>query len=93
MAEATIDLSGVDMKEMFEAKMGFSADEIGLTDDQLTKFLLLCHQTYLKEEGIMESEEDDSTEIEEEGSVKVIKLHGGDASNVMDEILGGHSDY
>tara|TARA_R100000656_G_scaffold117522_1_gene90896 strand:- start:2889 stop:3167 length:279 start_codon:yes stop_codon:yes gene_type:complete len=89
MAEATIDLSGVDMKEMFEAKMGFSVDEIGLTDDQLTKFLLLCHQTYLQEEGIMESE--DESGIEEEGTVKVIKLQGGDASNMMDEILGGHS--
>jgi hypothetical protein len=89
MAEASIDLSGIDMKEMFEAKMGFSVDEVGLTDDQLTKFLLLCQQTYLKEEGIMEAE--DESGIEEEGTVKVIKLQGGDASNMMDEILGGHN--
>lgn len=90
---ASIDLSGVDMKEMFEAKMGFSSDEIGLTDDQLTKFLLLCHQTYLKDEGIMESDDSEGSEVEEEGSVKVIKLSKGDAANMMDQVLGGHSDY
>ena len=63
-------------------KMGFARDTEGLelSDDQLVNFLLLCYQM---EYGIGEEE------AEEEGvKVKVIKMHGGDMSSMMDDILG-----
>ena len=41
MAEK-LDLAGVDMHAMFEAKMGFPAEDVPLDDTQLEKFLLLC---------------------------------------------------
>jgi hypothetical protein len=65
----------VDMRAMFEAKMGFSADDVPLDDEQLENFLFLCHETMLKESGMMEDEE-----MMEDGEmqVKVIKVHDGD---------------
>ena len=43
----------VDMKAMFEAKMGFSADDVPLDEQQLENFLMLCHEMLLKEHGMM----------------------------------------
>ena len=45
------DLSGVDMHAMFEAKMGFLAEDVPLSEEQLEKFLLLCQQAYLEDEA------------------------------------------
>jgi hypothetical protein len=90
MADENVDVSDIDMKGMFEAKMGFSADDVPLDDAQLERFLLLCHEAYLKEEGIMESEEvyeEDDYEDMEEGNVKVVKIHGGDVHGMMDKLL------
>ncbi len=72
----------VDMRAMFEAKMGFSADDVPLDDTQLENFLLLCHETMLKDSGMME---------DEEMQVKVIKIHDGDVHGMMDKVLKGHS--
>ena len=74
----------VDMRAMFEAKMGFSADDVPLDDTQLENFLLLCHQSQLEDEGLMGEEE-------EEMQVKVIKIHDGDVHGMMDKVLKGHS--
>jgi hypothetical protein len=87
MADEEVDVSDIDMKGMFEAKMGFSADDVPLDDSQLERFLLLCHQSYLEEEGLMSSEEDYS-EVEEDSDVKVVKIHGGDVHGMMDKLLG-----
>lgn len=74
----------VDMRAMFEAKMGFSADDVPLDDTQLENFLLLCQQSQLEDEGLMGEEE-------EEMQVKVIKIHDGDVHGMMDKVLKGHS--
>ena len=71
----------VDMKAMFEAKMGFSADDVPLDEEQLENFLMLCHETMLKDSGMME---------DEEMQVKVIKIHDGDVHGMMDKVLKGH---
>ena len=85
--------NAVDMKGMFEAKMGFSADDVPLDDEQLEKFLMLCHQSYLESEGLMGDGQKvgDYEEELDDGKmkVKVIKLHNGDAHGIMDKILGG----
>ena len=81
MAEVNVE-NMEENEALFMEKMGFarSTDGLELSDDQLVNFLLLCHQM---EYGIHEEE------AEEEGvKVKVIKMHGGDMSNMMDEILG-----
>ena len=87
MADEEVDVSDIDMKGMFEAKMGFSADDVPLDDSQLERFLLLCHQSYLEEEGLMKNEEDYS-EVEEDSDVKVVKIHGGDVHGMMNKLLG-----
>jgi hypothetical protein len=85
---ADVDVSDIDMKGMFEAKMGFSADDVPLDEAQLERFLLLCHQSYLEDEGLMASEEEYS-EVEEDADVKVVKIHkGADALGMMDKLLG-----
>ena len=76
----------VDMKEMFEAKMGFSADDVPLDEEQLENFLMLCHETMLKDSGMMEDEEMEDEEMQ----VKVIKIHDGDVHGMMDKVLKGH---
>jgi pyruvate/oxaloacetate carboxyltransferase len=81
MAEVNVE-NMEENESLFMEKMGFARDTDGLelSDDQLVNFLLLCLQ---KEYGIGEEE------AEEEGvKVKVIKMNGGDMSNMMDEILG-----
>ena len=78
----------VDMKAMFEAKMGFSADDVPMDDAQLENFLLLCHETMLKDSGMMADEE---MAEDEEMQVKVIKIHDGDVHGMMDKVLKGHS--
>jgi len=81
MAEVNVE-NMEENEALFMEKMGFArnTDGLELSDDQLVNFLLLCHQM---EYGIGEEE------TEEEGvKVKVIKMHGGDMSNMMDEILG-----
>tara|TARA_R110000850_G_scaffold167375_4_gene292479 strand:+ start:376 stop:654 length:279 start_codon:yes stop_codon:yes gene_type:complete len=85
--------SGLDIHAMFEAKMGFSANEIELNDEQIKKFLLLCQQSYLEDEGMMEESHDDDGEIVEDGDMKVIKLHGNDAAHMMDKLLGNGENY
>ena len=87
MADEEVDVSDIDMKGMFEAKMGFSADDVPLDDSQLERFLLLCQKSYLEEEGLMSSEEDYS-EVEEDSDVKVVKIHGGDVHGMMNKLLG-----
>tara|TARA_R100001244_G_scaffold66962_1_gene54950 strand:+ start:28 stop:300 length:273 start_codon:yes stop_codon:yes gene_type:complete len=87
MADEEVDVSDIDMKGMFEAKMGFSADDVPLDDSQLQRFLLLCQKSYLEEEGLMSSEEDYS-EVEEDSDVKVVKIHGGDVHGMMNKLLG-----
>ena len=87
MADEEVDVSDIDMKGMFEAKMGFSADDVPLDDSQLERFLLLCHQSYLEEEGLMSSEEDYS-EVEEVDDVKVVNIHCGDVHGMMNKLLG-----
>jgi|TARA_R110002020_G_scaffold164291_1_gene350825 hypothetical protein len=87
MEEDDVDVSDIDMKGMFRAKMGFDSDEVPLDDAQLERFLLLCHQAYLQEEGLMESE-DDYSEVEEDADVKVVKIHSGDVHGMMDKLLG-----
>ena len=90
MADENVDVSDIDMKGMFEAKMGFSADDVPLDDSQLERFLLLCHQSYLKDEGLMEGEdsyEEDEMESMDDSNVKVVKIHGGDVHGMMDKIL------
>ena len=47
----------VDMRAMFEAKMGFSSEDVPLDDNQLMNFLMLCQETMLKDSGMMEDEE------------------------------------
>jgi hypothetical protein len=71
----------VDMKAMFEAKMGFSADDVPMDDDQLENFLLLCQQSQLEAEGLMGGDE-------EEMNVKVVKVHDGNIHGMMNKILG-----
>ena len=88
MAEEDVDVSDIDMKGMFEAKMGFSADDVPLDDSQLERFLLLCHQSYLKDEGLMEGEEEAEEYNGTEEDVKVVKIHGGDVHGIMDKLLG-----
>jgi hypothetical protein len=87
MADEEVDISDIDMKGMFEAKMGFSADDVPLDDSQLERFLLLCQKSYLEEEGLMKNEEDYS-EVEEDSDVKVVKIHGGDVHGMMNKLLG-----
>lgn len=87
MADEEVDVSDIDMKGMFEAKMGFSADDVPLDDSQLERFLLLCQKSYLEEEGLMKNEEDYS-EVEEDSDVKVVKIHGGDVHGMMNKLLG-----
>lgn len=87
MADEEVDISDIDMKGMFEAKMGFSADDVPLDDEQLQRFLLLCQKSYLEEEGLMKNEEDYS-EVEEDSDVKVVKIHGGDVHGMMNKLLG-----
>ena len=61
------NLNDIDMHGMFEAKMGFSAGDVPLDDEQLQRFLMLCHQSYLKNEGLMEEEGyEEGEEVEEE---------------------------
>tara|TARA_R100001015_G_C4625688_1_gene184317 strand:- start:1318 stop:1572 length:255 start_codon:yes stop_codon:yes gene_type:complete len=78
----------VDMKAMFEAKMGFSSDDVPLDDSQLENFLMLCHETMLKDSGMMEDEE---MMEDNEMQVKVIKIHDGDVHGMMDKVLKDHS--
>ena len=78
------------MRAMFEAKMGFSADDVPLDDEQLENFLLLCQQSQLEAEGLMGEDE------EEEMNVKVIKVHDGNVHGMMDKLLGSmgpHKGY
>lgn len=73
--------NNVDVMGMFEAKMGFSASEVPMTEEQVTQFMLLCQQQML---GLPEEEH-----MEEEpmkgGSVKIIKI--GKGSSMMDNML------
>ena len=78
----------VDMAAMFEAKMGFSAEDVPLNDEQLANFLMLCQETMLKESGMMEDEE----MMEDDVEVRVIKVHDGDIHGMMNKVLQGH-DY
>lgn len=78
------DLSGVDMHAMFEAKMGFLAEDVPLSEEQLEKFLLLCQQAYLEDEGLM------GEEVEEEAEVKVVKVNNGNIHDAMNQILGSY---
>ena len=87
MADEEVDVSDIDMKGMFEAKMGFSADDIPLDEAQLQRFLLLCQKSYLEDEGLMSTEEEYS-EVEEDADAKVVKIHSGDALGMMDKLLG-----
>ena len=50
--------NNVDVMGMFEAKMGFSASEVPMTEEQVTQFMLLCQQQMLglPEEEHMEEE-------------------------------------
>ena len=85
---ADVDVSDIDMKGMFEAKMGFSADDVPIDEAQLERFLLLCHKAYLENEGLMSTEDEDYSE-EEDADVKVVKIHkGADALGMMDKLLG-----
>lgn len=83
MAEE-LDLAGIDLHAMFEAKMGFLAEDVPLDDTQLEKFLLLCHQAYLEQEGLMDEE------VEEETEVKVVKVNNGNIHDAMNQILGSY---
>ena len=78
----------VDMKARFEAKMGFSADDVPLDEQQLENFLMLCHEMLLKEHGMMEDDEMEEDDVE----VRVIKVHDGDVHGMMNKVLQGH-DY
>ena len=78
----------VDMKAMFEAKMGFSADDVPLDEQQLENFLMLCHEMLLKELGMMDDDEMEEDDVE----VRVIKVHDGDVHGMMNKVLQGH-DY
>jgi len=80
MAEVNVE-NMEENADLFVEKMGFAHDSEGLelSDDQLVNFLLLCHHM---EYGIGEEEEEEGVKV------KVIKMHGGDMSNMMDEILG-----
>ena len=85
MAEVEVDNMEKNA-ELFMEKMGFAHDTEGLelSDDQLVNFLLLCHQM---EYGIGEVEE----EMKEDGDemkVKIMKVHAGDMSDVMNQMLG-----
>ena len=94
------NLNDIDMHGMFEAKMGFSAGDVPLDDEQLQRFLMLCHQAYLKNEGLMEEEGyEEGEEVEEESydegpgngkkmKVKVIKVQDGDVHGMMNQLLG-----
>lgn len=77
MAEESVDLMA-----MFEAKMGFSAEDVPMDEEQVQKFLLLCQQAVLVEEGSMGGEE-------EEMNVKVVKVHDGNVHGMMNKLLGG----
>ena len=68
----------VDIRAMFKAKMGFSADDVPMDDEQLENFLMLCHQAIL---GITNGEED-------EMDIKVIKVHDGNIHGMMNKLLG-----
>ena len=50
--------NNVDVMGMFEAKMGFSASEVPMPEEQVTQFMLLCQQQMLglPEEEHMEEE-------------------------------------
>ena len=87
MAEVEVD-NMENNAELFMEKMGFAHDTEGLelSDDQLVNFLLLCHQM---EFGIGDMSSLEDEEMAEDGmKVKVIKVKGGDMSNIMDEVLG-----
>ena len=85
MAEVNVE-NMEENAELFVEKMGFphDAEGLGLSDDQLVNFLLLCHQMQY---GMMEEEEE-----YEEGDmkVKVMKIGDGDVHEMMNQILGGH---
>ena len=93
MAEVNVENIGA-LMDQFEETMGFPADAPGLalTEEQLVNFMLLCHEAMYG--GGYESEEEYDDEYEEEElpesgmKVKVIKMHGGDVSSMIDEMLG-----
>ena len=94
MAEVNVENIS-DLMDQFEETMGFPADSPGLalTEEQLVNFMLLCHEAM--HGGGYESEEDEyedeyeEEEIPESGmKVKVIKMHGGDVSSMIDDMLG-----
>ena len=68
----------VDVRAMFNAKMGFSADDVPMDDEQIENFLMLCHQSML---GVGNGDE-------EEMDVKVIKVHDGNIHGMMNKLLG-----
>ena len=78
MAEVEVDNMEKNA-ELFMEKMGFAHDTEGLelSDDQLVNFLLLCHQM---EYGVGDEED--------EMKVKIMKVHAGDMSDVMNQMLG-----
>jgi len=94
---ATVNVGDMEgLRDSFEETMGFPADAPGLelSDDQLTNFMLLCHEA-MHGEGYDYDEEGEEYEDEEDMSdgkmkVKVMKLKGGDVRSMMDELLGGH---
>jgi hypothetical protein len=85
MAEVEVD-NMENNAELFMEKMGFAHDTEGLelSDDQLVNFLLLCHQM---EYGVGE-EEEEMKEDGDEMKVKIMKVHSGDMSDVMNQMLG-----
>ena len=72
--------NNVDVMGMFEAKMGFSASEVPMTEEQVTQFMLLCQQQML---GLPE-EEHMEEEPMKSGSVKIIKI--GKGSPMMEDM-------
>tara|TARA_R100001244_G_scaffold116600_4_gene86695 strand:+ start:977 stop:1228 length:252 start_codon:yes stop_codon:yes gene_type:complete len=75
MAEKSVDLMA-----MFEGKMGFSAEDVPMDEEQVENFLLLCHQALLTAEGKMGDEG-------EEVKVKVMRVSDGNIHGAMDKLL------
>tara|TARA_R110002012_G_scaffold66487_11_gene173781 strand:+ start:1278 stop:1508 length:231 start_codon:yes stop_codon:yes gene_type:complete len=71
----------VDVMGMFKAKMGFSADQVPMTEEQVTQFMLLCQQQML---GLPEEEHMEDEESMSNGSVKIIKI--GKGSSMMEDM-------
>ena len=94
MAEVNVD-NIEDLMVLFEEKMGFPADAdgLGMTEEQVVNFMLLCYQAKY---GAVDGEEGEEYEEMEEGEegdskIKVIKVKGGDIGSIMDEILSHSS--